>query len=238
MGIKLDIAKYIIYEDKDIIICHKPAGIAVQTARPGEADMESALKNYLHSPYIGIIHRLDQPVEGLLVFAKNQKAAGALSRQNQGMSMSKIYYAVAAINDMEADVELQKERVLLHYLVKDGKTNTSKVAAEKTREAKKAELVYQVMQTGDSETALIRIQLKTGRHHQIRVQLSHIGMPLLGDGKYGSGYSKELSRNKNIKNVALCACSLSFFHPDNKKKMEFMIEPAGEAFIPFLPINP
>ena len=85
----------ILYEDKAVIVCRKPAGFPTQTARIGEPDMESALKNYLKSPYVGIIHRLDQPVEGILVFAKTKEAAAKLNAQNAGQAMGKTYYAVA-----------------------------------------------------------------------------------------------------------------------------------------------
>lgn len=245
MKIRLSVAKDIIYEDKDIIVCHKKPGIAVQTARPGEPDMESALKNYLKSPYVGIVHRLDQPVEGLLVFAKTQAAAAQLSRQNQGSAMSKKYYAVALlkgktlpISDEEERNEKGQEQILVDYLVKNGRDNTSVIADEKTKEAKRAELTYKIVEVSQAKTALIHVTLTTGRHHQIRVQLANAGMPLLGDGKYGSEASRKISRENHISHIALCAYSLAFFHPATKKRMEFAIDPAGEAFIPFLPINP
>lgn len=247
MKIRLSVAKDIIYEDKDIIVCHKKPGIAVQTARPGEPDMESALKNYLKSPYVGIVHRLDQPVEGLLVFAKTQAAAAQLSRQNQGSAMSKKYYAAVllkgktlTIPEEEESNEKKKgqEYILVDFLVKNGKDNTSVIANEKTKEAKRAELTYKIVEISEAGTALIHVALTTGRHHQIRVQLSNAGMPLLGDGKYGNEASRKLSRENHISHIALCAYSLAFFHPATNRRMEFAINPAGEAFLPFLPINP
>ena len=239
----------IIYEDNDIIVCHKKAGIATQTAKLGEADMVSALKNYLKNSYVAVIHRLDQPVEGILVFAKNKKAAAHLSNQNAAQSMSKKYYAVVLLTTQDPNpvaiqtsgdimsAESGKEYVLVDYLLKDGKSNTSKVVDAKTPEAKRAELSYEIVkilapeETG--QRTLSRVQLKTGRHHQIRVQMANAGMSLLGDTKYGSEDAKEYSRLQRIKNVALCAYHLEFVHPVNGKKMEFNIEPKGEAFRPF-----
>lgn len=250
-----NIKESIIYEDEEIIVCHKSSGIATQTSKTGEQDMESLLKNYLKSPYIGIVHRLDQPVEGLLVFAKNKQAAAELSRQNAGTAMSKKYYAVVVTEGKCMDTEIH---TLTDYLIKNGKENTSRVAGENekgSKDAKKAELSYEVIKVreglgkqdaGRSEddrdsrilrTALARITLKTGRHHQIRVQMAHAGMPLLGDMKYGNQCSKEISRAENIRNVALCACSLTFFHPKTGRKMNFEIEPSGEAFAAFFPVN-
>lgn len=233
---KIQITKEIIYEDKDIIICHKPSGIAVQTARPGEPDMESILKNHLKSSYIGMIHRLDQPVEGLIVFAKNRNAAARLSRQSQGTEMNKRYYAVTA---PERQQELQKEYVLIDYLAKIPNTNRSQIVSDKAGGAKRAELVYKVLQiNGGTGTALAEIELRSGRHHQIRIQLANNSMALLGDNKYGSETAKQISQNLNITNIALCAYSLEFFHPENNKRMEFSINPSAEAFNPYLPINP
>lgn len=238
----------IIYEDQDIIVCKKQAGIATQTARLGEADMVSALKNYLKTSYIAVIHRLDQPVEGILVFAKNKVAAANLSNQNAKQSMSKQYYAVVMLPGIMRDAVIAgeqgrttKEHVLVDYLLKDGRSNTSKVVAAEMPEAKRAELIYEIVKVlpseDDKNKALVRVRLKTGRHHQIRVQMSNAGMPLLGDSKYGGEETKEFSRAHHIRNVALCAYHLEFLHPITGKKMDFDIEPAGEAFAPFLPIN-
>lgn len=229
----------ILYEDNDIIVCHKKAGIATQTARAGEPDMVSMLKNYLKSPYLAVVHRLDQPVEGILVFAKSQRAAASLSSQNAKQSMSKKYYAVAVLPSAEAAEESSMK--LTDYLLKDGKTNTSKVVRPGQAGAKAAELTYKFIKALEQEEAGVRtlmcIQLKTGRHHQIRVQMAHAGMPLLGDFKYGSEEARSLSLAHGIRHVALCAYQLEFSHPVTGKRMEFAIEPANEAFSSFFPIN-
>lgn len=224
----------ILYEDKEIIVCHKQAGVATQTARLGEVDMESALKKYLKTPYIGMVHRLDQPVEGILVFAKTKSAAAKLSKQNAGQSMSKNYYAIVMPLDI---ARTEEEGILIDYLLKSGRENISRVVEKGTLEAKRAELSYKIVKTVQLEEglwiALVKVKLVTGRHHQIRVQMSNAGLPLLGDNKYGCETSGHLSRKLQIKNVALCAYRLEFFHPVTGKKMFFEIEPSGGAFRDF-----
>lgn len=171
----------ILYEDEEVIVCEKPAGVAAQTRRLGQADMESLLKNYRAAkgepPYIGVVHRLDQPVRGVMVFAKTKEAAADLSRQVQTKMADKFYYAVTD------GVPEQKKGTLEDYLLRDGKTNTSKVVSKSTEGAKSARLDYEV--TAQNKTnAILRIRLDTGRHHQIRVQLANAGIPIVGDAKY------------------------------------------------------
>ena len=239
----------IIYEDKDILVCHKQAGIAVQTRRIGQADMESELKNYRISkgekPYIGIIHRLDQPVEGLLVFAKNPTSAANLSKQVATRQIAKYYYALAHMpenNQMMGSAWI----TLTDYLVRDGKTNMSRVVPETASGAKRAVLEYRIVRCHDG-IALLDIHLHTGRHHQIRVQMAHAGMPLVGDLKYRRDNmdaavwksalenEKEDGRNNGAKiygaeienkhGLALCAYRLEFTHPASREKMFFGIAP-------------
>lgn len=217
----------ILYEDQDIIVCHKPAGIAVQTAGVSQQDMVSELKNYLaaqgqKNPYIGVVHRLDQPVSGVLVFAKNQAAAASLSAQVQDNRMKKIYRAYVYGTFEES----AKEAVLENVLLKDAKTNMSRVVNAKDTDAKygkKAKLSYKVIQEisiGEEVYSELEIKLYTGRHHQIRVQLSHIGHPILGDTKYGTTESAALSA-KVEKGLKLCAYQLSFIHPKKEKEVSF-----------------
>lgn len=227
----------VLYEDEEIIVCHKRAGIAVQTARLGEPDMETELKKYFKAPYVAAVHRLDQPVEGVLVFARTKKAAADLNRQSREQAMNKQYYAVVLLERPEAP---EGKRILTDYLERDGKTNISKVTEE--GKGKYAELAYEIIKRAkqggeEQEAALARIWLKTGRHHQIRVQMANAGMPLLGDIKYGSVRSKEYSRKEQVKNTALCAYSLEFCHPATGKKMSFGIVPSENVFLPFLPVN-
>lgn len=229
----------IIYEDKDLLVCHKPAGLAVESAGIGQMDMVSELKNYLKSPYLGVVHRLDQPVEGLLVFAKNKAAAADLSRQLQKDILNKEYSAVVCGQPSE------KEAKLVDYLVKDNKSRTACVTAKEQEAAKEAILTYRVSETCEIEQAcgetkghlhkvsLLTVQIQTGRFHQIRAQLSHMGNPILGDQKYASPLSAEVSKAVGARNVALCAGKISFIHPSSKEKMTFEIEPKEGAFALF-----
>lgn len=239
----------IIYEDKDILVCFKPAGVATQTAKFSNQDMVSLLKNYLakqtgsKAPYVGVIHRLDQPVSGLLVFGKNQKAAGLLSKQIQDGNANKDYIALC-----EGTLE-GKSGTLVHYLRKDSETKLAKVVSEeeynelykeqtvtksklsKEQDAtshKKAILSYEVeKEFGDS--SIIKVHLQTGRFHQIRAQFSYIGHALLGDTKYGTAMSREISMKKRINKIALCAYRLVLKHPVTGKEMEFVLD---EKYLP------
>lgn len=245
--------KRILYEDQDIIVCHKAAGIATQTSRVGQADMVSEISNYLARreqrsrqgmPYVGVVHRLDQPVEGILVFAKNKDAAAKLSRQIAEEETEKYYYAIVCGRDFE------REGYLEDYLLKNGKTNTSSVVSSKIKGAKRASLHYETlaektvsadMATMDSEgqhcdkagiyrIALARVRLYTGRHHQIRVQLSHAGMSLLGDRKYADAEAVKTAEQLHIREIALCAYRLSFLHPGTGRRLQFRISPEGRGF--------
>lgn len=216
----------IIYEDNEILVCHKPAGLATQTGRVGQKDLVSELKNYLGgNPYLGLIHRLDQPVEGLLVFAKTAYAAKELSRQLTDNILNKQYFAVVCGKGFPDKTKLED------YLIKDNKTNMSRIAGEKENGAKRAELWVKTVAFDEIHNiALLEITLLTGRHHQIRVQMANAGFPLLGDAKYGTEESAAKSKELEVRNVALCAAKLTFVHPKSKKTMDFEIEPEGEIF--------
>ena len=220
----------IIFEDKDIIVCHKPAGMATQTKRLGQQDMESFLKNYRASkkeqPYIGVVHRLDQPVEGVMVFAKNSKAAAALSKQVQQRIIGKHYYAVCT-KTVHAQLQPQEQTeelllgntgTLTDYILTDKKNNISKVVSpedvNKNPQAKRAVLDYEVIKQEQDKT-LFDITLHTGRQHQIRLQLSNMGYPIIGDKKYGG-----IANDK----LMLCSYRIEFEHPINGTKMDFKID--------------
>ncbi len=218
----MNMAMEILQEDNDIIVCRKPAGIPVQTAKAGQQDMVSLLKNYRAAknepPEIYVVHRLDQPVEGLMVFSKNQKAAANLGRQIQGKTVDKYYYALVE------GIPRPSEGKLTDYLLRDGRTNTSKVVKSGTAGAKKAVLEYRVLkdnltQKEESAVSLVEIRLETGRHHQIRVQMAHAGYHLVGDKKYNPGCQS------GYLPIALCSTRLAFEHPVTGKRMEFSIEP-------------
>lgn len=204
----------------------------MQNARLGAADMESSLKNYLalknpgKMPYLGVVHRLDQPVEGVLVFAKNTESG---IRADSTDYFKNCYEEYLAVTVQMSD---EKQGHLEDYLKKDSRTNSSSVIASKTPGAKKAVLDYWVQEeikderTETGKRILVKIALDTGRHHQIRVQMAHKGMPLLGDRKYNA---KDLSGLP----LGLCSCHLAFRHPVTGKKMEFKAAPKGEAFTGF-----
>lgn len=199
--------------------------------------MVSLLRNYRCSKgedaYIGMVHRLDQPVEGILVFAKNAESSGALSRQMAQGGFSKVYLAVTE------GVMPAQEGKLEDYLKKDGRSNTSCVVSIEDPRAKRAELYYQVLETDALHTPvqnLVKIQLLTGRHHQIRVQMAHLGTPLAGDVKYGGNRNqdkKEMQDGIGKRGIGLCACALDFIHPVSKKKMKFEITPSQHVFQKF-----
>ena len=201
----------ILYEDKEILVCRKAAGIAVQSARLGEKDLVSILNNHLAEQAklcgtsgngakkkaaggtgfepIRVVHRLDQPVEGVLVFAKTKKAAAGLSKQVTDGTMKKTYQAVCCVTEkgrkwMEDSAEWH---TLTDYLVKDARTNTSSVTEKGRKEAKEARLSFRIA-VRCRDLALAEIVLDTGRHHQIRVQMAHAGLPLYGDVKYNTAW--------------------------------------------------
>lgn len=247
----------IIYEDEHLLVLYKPAGVPVQSARVGTKDCESLVKNYLYeknpgkgAPYLGIIHRLDQPVEGLVLFALTPAAAAALSRQSAERKMEKAYLAVRRIVDnsgvenrncqnpcgkplgnVEKKVENWTECV--DWLCKNGRENRSEIVPASHPGAKKAVLRYRVLERKEG-LELVEIRLETGRHHQIRVQMAGRGMPLAGDRKYGSAEAGGHVENVDNSFPALCAYRLKFRHPVGGKRMEFEIKPQNPVFSTFL----
>ncbi len=215
----------ILYEDTEILVCRKPSGLPVQTQNAGRQDLVNLLRSHRaqnkEEPYIGLVHRLDQPVEGVMVFAKTKKAAAHLSRQVAERSVGKYYLAVTdgKMDTLAGELE--------DYLLRDGKTNVSQVVQAGMKDAKLAKLSYEVLATDEEKnTSFVKIHLLTGRHHQIRVQMSHAGYPLKGDRKYhpspdGAG------------SVALCSYSLTFSHPKTGERMTYAIWPDNRYFEPF-----
>lgn len=215
MGLK------IIFEDEQILVVKKDAGIPVQAGRMRIMDLQGLIKNELYrrnpkggEPYLGVIHRLDQPVEGVMVFAKTPFAAGNLSDQVTDGRMKKYYLALLCGKPSE------NCGTLVDYLLKDGRTNTSTVVKSGVKDAKRSELNYRVLEERE-ETTLVEVELITGRHHQIRVQMANAGWPLYGDTKYNPAFQETTEHVQ----TALCAYKLSFVHPKTKKVMEFCIEP-------------
>lgn len=222
----------LIYEDEYLLVYNKPAGLSVQTAKVAQMDLESIARAHVYDAVasgeaepidVHVVHRLDQPVSGLVVLAKGGKAAAALSKSfsdKNDEGAKKIYMALVKGKLKETEGEL------IDYLVKDGKTNTSRVVTEdhpgdiKASGAKKSILEYKyVKEVG--EYSLYEITLKTGRHHQIRVQLSNAGCPIVGDYKYGfTGEADE------YEGICLYACKLEFPHPKKKGRiMKYDVTP-------------
>ena len=201
----------VLYEDNHIIVVMKPANVPVCEDSSGDLDLLSMVKHYLEEKYnknnafVGLVHRLDRPVGGVMVFAKTSKAASRLSDQIRKGEMKKKYYAVVMGKTLERGIFVDK-------LEKDSKKNISFVSDN----GKESILEYERIKT-NGEMSLVSIDLKTGRSHQIRVQFSHHGFPLYGDQKY----NKKANMHTQI---ALFAYSLSFLHPTLKKELVFSVD--------------
>ncbi len=205
----------VIYEDNHIIVVEKKPNIPSQSDKTEDIDMLTIIKEYLKEKYkkpgnvyLGLIHRLDRPVGGVMVFAKTSKAASRLSEEVRNKTFKKEYLVVV-------DGKLEKEEDTLEdYLLKNEKNNLSKVVKEGTKNSKYACLNYKVLKYNkEINLSVLKINLQTGRHHQIRVQLSSRNHSIYGDQKYGT-------RGRG-KQIALWAYSLEIIHPVTKEKMVF-----------------
>ena len=199
----------VLYEDNHVIVCYKPAGILSQADNTGDMDMLTLIKDYLKKRYnkegnvfVGLVHRLDRMTSGVMVFAKTSKGAMRLSNDIATGNFFKEYLAVC-----EGNIENYDETTLVDYLEKDEKNNKSFISEN----GKEAVLSYKVVTTKNNKS-LVKVKLKTGRHHQIRVQMSNIGHPLYGDIKYGSPHKD---------NLALQAYKLSFYQPVSRELLTF-----------------
>jgi 23S rRNA pseudouridine1911/1915/1917 synthase len=212
----------IIYEDNHLLVVEKPVNIPSQEDESHDRDMLTILKddikrrfNKRGNVYLGLVHRLDRPVGGVMVFAKTSKAASRLSEQVRNHNFKKVYLAV-----VHGRIKKDSGR-LEHYLLKNAQTNTVKVVARSIPGAKEAILDYETLES-TSEFSLVRIRLHTGRSHQIRVQLSAIGHPLYGDQKYGAAL------NKAGQQIALWSFEIICSHPTTKEEMVFKCQPHDE----------
>jgi len=192
----------VLYEDNHLIAVYKPAGILVQGDKSGDISLMDEVKKYLKERYkkpgnvfLGLLHRLDRPVSGIVLFAKTSKGASRLSEQFRKHLVEKIYHAIVFGKPK------QNRGALVNYIEKDKKTK--KAIVKQNKKAKKAELYYEVV-TSNKKYSLLKILIKTGRFHQIRAQLAAMGCPVLGDVKYGAAVCFP------DKSIALCATSFSF----------------------------
>lgn len=210
----------VLYEDNHLIVVVKPANVPSQQDSSNDLDLLTIVKKYVkekyHKPgnvYIGLIHRLDRPVSGIMVFARTSKAASRLSDQIRKNEFSKKYLAV--VNGIiEKD-----EDTLVDYLKKDNKGNT---VVTDSSDGKESVLAYKVLEKNyEKNETLVEIELKTGRHHQIRVQFASRNHPLCGDQRYG-----KIDKTQ----IALCAYHLEFLHPVTKEKLVFNIEKPKEKY--------
>ncbi|MDR2505249.1 MAG: RluA family pseudouridine synthase [Oscillospiraceae bacterium] len=205
----------IIYEDNHLLVVLKPVNMPTQSDSSGDLDLLTCLKDYIKKrdgkpggAYLGLVHRLDRPVGGLVAFAKTSKAAARLSAQLVTREMHREYLAVVC------GITAQEGR-LTDFLVKDERSNTSRVVPAGTKNAKEAILNFRRVGLfeGSAAFSLTEVTLETGRSHQIRVQMANAGFPLWGDARYGHG--------KPTQQIALCARRLRLIHPTLGKEMEF-----------------
>ena len=208
----------IIFEDNHIIVVVKPAGVPTQADESGDKDMLSLIKEYLigkyqkkGNAYAGLLHRLDRPTGGVMVFAKTSKAAARLSETIRSGEFEKKYFAVVMGEPKE------KQGRLTHYLLKDERNNNVDIVPMATEGAKRAELDYKALKTAGG-LSLINIDLLTGRSHQARVQMASMGTPIYGDVRYGGNKAA-------APELALFAYSLRFEHPVTHETMVFKAYP-------------
>ena len=215
----------ILYEDNHIIVVVKEPGIPTQEDKTGDKDMLTIVKEYIKvkynkpgNVYLGLVHRLDRMVGGVMVFAKTSKAASRISEYIRQKNVKKRYLAVVNGTLPVSDQKVE----LRNYLVKNERLNMSRVVDSTTKGSKEAVLEYKVLKNftyNGKDYSLVDIDLHTGRHHQIRLQFAHIGHPLYGDIKYGQKV------NKVGQNLALFSYYLSFFHPTKDEYLEFEFKP-------------
>ena len=208
----------VLYEDNQVVVVIKPQNVPTMADASGDQDMLSMVKAYVKEKYnkegeafIGLVHRLDRPTGGIMVFARNSKSAKRLSAQFQTHEVEKTYFAVTN------GIVKVKNQTLVNYLKKNEKENIVQIVPMSEEGAKKAELVYNVLED-DGKNSLLEVKILTGRSHQIRLQLANIGHSLVGDVKYG----KEKGQTQKL---GLWAGKLSFNHPTTKDRMVFMACP-------------
>lgn len=209
----------IIFEDNHLLVVEKPPNMLSQGDNTGDPDLLALLKEDLKRRYnkpgeafLGLVHRLDRPVGGIMVFGKTSKSASRLSEQIRNGSFKKTYLAV-----IDGTPQVQAG-TLEHFLEKDEKSNTVSVVSPQSGKGKKAILDYQILES-EGDLSLVKINLHTGRSHQIRVQFSAIGHPLFGDRKYGKADGMKEQQ------IALWSAGIQLVHPTLKQEMKFEAKP-------------
>lgn len=197
----------ILYEDNHILIINKKVGQLVQGDKTGDKSLLELIKNYIKerdqkpgNVFLGLVHRIDRPTSGLVIYAKTSKALSRLTQMVKNREVKKTYWAIVP-KEM-----IPQSQTLTHYLKKNEKNNKAIVYSQETEGAKKAVLTYQILKIMDNYQ-LLEVDLQTGRHHQIRAQLSKIGVPIKGDLKYGA------PRSNPDGGISLHARTLEFIHP-------------------------
>ena len=227
----------ILYEDDNIIVCVKPAGMLSQGDKKGNKDLVRELKKHIvvealkrkikltGEPYVAVVHRLDRNVRGIMVYAKTKTAAAVLSKQISENKLAKIYMAVVSFDSDRVKPEIGAIRNKVDYILADKLKNISSIVGEDLEGAERAELNYEVLRVAGNK-ALVRVELITGRHHQIRLQLSDEFNGIVGDTKYNDDYKAV----EGWAELALEAVSLAFTHPISGKKLSFSIPTQGKEF--------
>ena len=213
---KNTIESQIVLEDNHLLVINKKAGQLVQGDKTGDASLLDLIKDFIKkrdnkagNVFLGLVHRIDRPTSGLVIYAKTSKALTRLTQMVKNREIKKTYWAVVPKEVIPSSARL------LHYLQKNEKTNKSTVFIKPTENAKESVLNYTVIKTLDN-FQLLEIDLETGRHHQIRAQLSKIGVPIKGDLKYGA------SRSNPDGGIHLHARKLEFIHPVSLKNTEIV----------------
>ena len=211
-----NIESQILYEDNHLIVINKKVGQLVQGDKTGDESLLDSIKNFIKirdnkpgNVYLGLVHRIDRPTSGLVIYAKTSKALSRLTQMVKNREIKKMYWAVVA-----KEMIPQSQR-LVHYLKKNEKNNKAIIFTKPTEGAKEAILTYNIIKTLDNYQ-LLEIDLETGRHHQIRAQLSKIGASIKGDLKYGS------PRSNPDGGIHLHARKLEFIHPVTKYNIEII----------------
>jgi 23S rRNA pseudouridine1911/1915/1917 synthase len=206
----------VLFEDNHLLIVNKRSGDIVQGDKTGDKPLSDVAKEYIKEKYnkpgevyLGVVHRLDRPTSGIIVFARTSKALERLNKMLRERTISKTYWAVVK------NTPLKEKGSLIHFLKKNPKNNKSTVFTKETVTSKKAILHYSVIKKLDNYS-LLKIDLETGRHHQIRAQLAYIGSPIKGDLKYGA------SRSNKDGSIHLHARKISFTHPVSKENISFL----------------